>query len=132
MTIDSTVARRMAKALEARPEKKFVRVILPWVIAVGGLVIYTATLNHWASLRDVTQVARLSGWGWQTEVYWPLNWLLTLPISLLPARVIPLALNIFSMLCAVLTLALMARSVALLPHDRTHEQRQKERSASAT
>jgi tetratricopeptide (TPR) repeat protein len=132
MSIDSTVARRMAKALEARPEKKFVPVILPWVIAVGGLVIYTATLNHWASLGNVTQVARLSGWGWQTEVYWPLNWLLTLPISLLPARAIPVALNIFSMLCAVLTLALLARSIALLPHDRTHEQRQKERSASAT
>jgi tetratricopeptide (TPR) repeat protein len=42
-----------------------------------------------------------------------------------------LALNIFSMTCAVLTLALLARSVALLPHDRTHEQRQKERSPSA-
>jgi tetratricopeptide (TPR) repeat protein len=35
------------------------------------------------------------------------------------------------MVCAVLTLALLARSVALLPHDRTHEQRQKERSPSA-
>jgi len=40
------MARRMAKAPEARPEKKFVRVILPWVIALGGLVIYAATLNH--------------------------------------------------------------------------------------
>ena len=131
MTIDSTVGRRMAKALEVRPEKKFVRVILPWVIVVGGLAIYSATLNHWASLRNLTQVASLSGWGWQTDVFFPLNWLLTQPLRLLPARAVPPALNIFSMLCAVLTLALLARSVALLPHDRTHEQRQKERSSSA-
>jgi tetratricopeptide (TPR) repeat protein len=131
MSIDSTVARRMAKATEARPESKFVRVILPWVIAVGGLVVYAATLNHWASLRSLTQVASLSGWGWQTEVYWPLNWLLTLPLRLLPSRAVPLALNLFSMICAVLTLALLARSVAHLPHDRTHEQRQKERNPSA-
>jgi tetratricopeptide (TPR) repeat protein len=131
MSIDSTVARRMAKPLEVRPEKKFVRVILPWIISVGGLLIYAATLNHWVSLRSLTQIANVSGSGWQTEVYWPLNWLLTLPFRLLPARAVPLALNLFSMLCAVLTLALLARSVALLPHDRTHEQRQKERSPSA-
>jgi len=56
MTIDSTVGRRMAKALDARPERKFVRHILPWVIAVGGLAIYSATLNHWASLGSLTQV----------------------------------------------------------------------------
>jgi tetratricopeptide (TPR) repeat protein len=131
MSIESTVARRMAKAPEPHPEKKFVRVILPWLIAVGGFVIYAATLNHWASLRSLNQVASVSGWGWQTEVYWPLNWLVTLPLKLLPVRAVPLALNILSMVCAVLTLALLARSVALLPHDRTHEQRQKERNSTA-
>lgn len=118
----------MAKELEALPEKKFVRAILPWVLAAVGLVIYAATLNHWVSLGNLSQVARLSGWGWQTEVYFPLSWLVTLPFGLLPATVVPLALNVFSMLCAVLTLALLARSVALLPHDRTHEQREKEHS----
>src|SRR5439155_25798238 len=40
----------------------------------------------------------------------------------------PLALNLFSMVCAVLTLALLARSVTLLPHDRTHPQRLREKS----
>ncbi len=121
----------MAKELEARPEKKFVRLILPWVIAVVALVIYTATLNHWVTLANLPQVARLSKWGWQTEVYFPLNWLITYPLSWLPVTAVPLALNVFSMLCAVLTLALLARSVALVPHDRTHEQRQKEHSPSA-
>jgi tetratricopeptide (TPR) repeat protein len=42
---------------------------------------------------------------------------------------IPVALNLFSAVCAALTLALLARSVTLLPHDRTHEQRVRERSA---
>ena len=40
----------------------------------------------------------------------------------------PLALNLFALICAVLTLALLARSVMLLPQDRTHEQRLREHS----
>ena len=41
---------------------------------------------------------------------------------------IPLALNLFTAVCAALSLALLARSVALLPHDRSHDQRLKEHS----
>ncbi|MBI3877093.1 MAG: tetratricopeptide repeat protein, partial [Verrucomicrobia bacterium] len=41
----------------------------------------------------------------------------------------PLALNFFSAVCAALTLMLLARSVALLPQDRTREQRARLRSA---
>src|SRR5215475_11531149 len=100
MSINSTVGRRMAKALEARPDKKFVRVTLPWIIAAAGLAIYSTTLNHWASLASLTEVANLSGWGWQIDAFRPLTWLLTLPIRLFPPRVVPLALNVFSMLCA--------------------------------
>src|SRR5882724_7367307 len=131
MSIDSTMGRRMAKELAAHPEKKFVRVALFWIIAAAGLAIYGATLNHWTSLASLTETANLSGWGWQIDVYRPLTWLVTLPRRLLPGRLIPLSLNVFSMLCAILTLALLARSVALLPHDRTHEQRQKEKNPSA-
>ena len=43
-----------------------------------------------------------------------------------------LALNLFSAACGVLTLALLARSVALLPHDRTDEQRRREHSDYST
>src|SRR5205807_1587784 len=46
----------------------------------------------------------------------------------LPAKTVPYALNLFSAVCAALSLALLARSVMLLPHDRTHEQRQREKS----
>lgn len=131
MSIDSTVRRRMAKAPEARPEKKFVRVILPWVIAAAGLVIYIATLNRWTSLATLPRIARLAGWSWQPEIYSPFDWLITYPLAWLPTRLIPVGLSLFSAVCAALTLALVARSVALLPHDRTHEQRQKEHSPSA-
>ena len=50
---------------------------------------------------------------------------------MLPEAWVPLALNLFSAVCAAATLALLARSVTLLPHDRTHEQRQREHGAFA-
>jgi tetratricopeptide (TPR) repeat protein len=46
----------------------------------------------------------------------------------LPAAWQLLAVNAFSMVCSVLTLAILARSVAILPHDRTRDQRQLERN----
>ena len=43
-------------------------------------------------------------------------------------RRFPVALNLFSAVCAALTLGLLARSVAILPHDRTDAQREREHS----
>jgi len=83
------------------------------------------TLNRWVSFGNLEQVSNVSGWSWYPSFFAPVNYLLTLPIRWLPPRVIPLALNMFSAVCAALSLALLARSVALLPHDRTHEQREK-------
>src|SRR5438552_812512 len=120
-------------ATKAAPEKQFVRSILPWLLGGAMLCLYFFTLNHWVSLGSLQEVANLSGWSpsleLDLELYSPLTFLLTLPIRWLPPALIPLALNLFVALCAALTLALLARSVALLPHDRTHEQREKERSA---
>ena len=54
-------------------------------------------------------------------------WLvLTYPFHWIPAAWQPVGLNCFTALCAALTLAILARSVRLLPHDRTREQRQRE------
>jgi tetratricopeptide (TPR) repeat protein len=106
----------------------FVLAGLPWVVAGGALIIYLATFNPWVSFNGLLQVAKVSGWTWQPELTGPLYWALTLPMHWLPARAIPVALNLFSTGCAVLTLALLARSVALLPHNRTQEQRERERS----
>jgi tetratricopeptide (TPR) repeat protein len=109
---------------EVRSEKKFVPAFLPWLVGAGALAVYLVTLNRWVSLSSLQQVARVSGWTWQPELFGPVFWLATYPFRWLPAHTIPLALNLFAATCAALALALLARSVALLPHDRTHEQRQ--------
>ncbi|MBP7975474.1 MAG: DUF2723 domain-containing protein, partial [Verrucomicrobia bacterium] len=120
----------MTSEPEVNPEKSFIRTFLPWLVAAGALALYLATLNHWISLGSLPQVARLCGWTWQPELHGPLFWLVTYPFRWLPSHAIPLALNFFAAVCAALTLALLARSVVLLPHDRTHEQRQKQKDKS--
>jgi tetratricopeptide (TPR) repeat protein len=121
----------MTLAPELNPQQRFVPAVLPWLVAGGALLIYLLTLNHWVSVGSLWQVAKTSGWTWQPELEGPLYWLVTYPIRWLPASAIPLALNLFSLVCAVLVLALLARSVALLPHDRTEAQRSRERSEFA-
>jgi tetratricopeptide (TPR) repeat protein len=129
MSIDSTVARRMTMAHEASPENRFVAAVLPWLAAAVAALVYLLTLNHWVSFSSLLPVAKTSGWIWQPSFTDPLYWLITYPLRLLPSAIIPVALNLFSAVCAALTLALLARSVALLPHDRTKEQRIREGSA---
>jgi tetratricopeptide (TPR) repeat protein len=129
MSIDSTIARPMTMAREANPEKSFVSAVLPWLIAGVALLFYLLTLNHWLSFSSLLPVARTSGWVWQPSLTDPLYWLVTFPLSWFPAAAIPVLLNLFSAVCAALTLALLARSVSLLPHDRTKEQRIREGGA---
>jgi len=126
MSISSTLARHMTMEQPVSPRQRFTRAFLPWVVATGAIVLYLLTLSHWVTSNSLGHTAKVSGWSWQPEFYEPLYWLLTYPFHWLPARLIPLALNAFSAVCAALTLGLLARSVALLPHDRTHAQRQKE------
>lgn len=106
----------------------FVQSVLPWFVAAGALLIYLLTLNHWVSLNSLPYVAKVTGWDWSLPLQAPLFFLLTFPVRGLPSGWQPLALNAFAAVCAALTLALLARSVALLPHDRTLAQRQRERN----
>jgi tetratricopeptide (TPR) repeat protein len=115
-----------------RRKNTFARVALPWIVAAGALAIYLLTLNRWVSFGSLPSIARAAGWIWQPEITSPLNWLVTLPFRWLPATSIPLALNLFSAVCGALTLALLVRSVALLPHNRTEQQRIRERSVDGT
>lgn len=107
----------------ARHECRFVRNALPWVVGAAALAGYVATLNRWVSLDSLALVARVNGWDWLPRLSQPLLLLLTFPFRWLPAIWVPLALNLFTAVCASLTLALLARSVALLPHDRLRQQR---------
>jgi tetratricopeptide (TPR) repeat protein len=101
---------------------------LPWVVAALALLLYVLTLNRWVTLESLPYVAKVTGWDWSLPFQNPLFYVLTFPLRLFPLAWQPVILNLFSAVCAALTLALLARSVALLPHDRTHEQRQRERS----
>ncbi len=102
--------------------------LLPWAVCGGALVLYLLTLNHWVSLSSLPLVAKVTGWDWVLPHQSPLFFLLTYPFRWLPVGVQPVALNALSAVWAGLTLLLLARSVMLLPQDRTHEQRQRERS----
>jgi tetratricopeptide (TPR) repeat protein len=106
----------------------FVRSKLPWIAGAGALIVFLLTLNHWVSLRSLGMTARVAGWEMELPVQWPLFFTITFPFRFLPGAIQPIALNLFTALCAGLTVALLARSIALLPQDRTHEQRIRERS----
>ncbi|MEO5803507.1 MAG: tetratricopeptide repeat protein [Verrucomicrobiota bacterium] len=121
----------MTTELQEEPSKEilrpnFVTRFLPWIIAGGVLLIYLFTLNHWVTLKSLPVVAKIAGWDWHPTWFEPLHFLLTYPARWLPTHLQMPVLNFFAAICAALTLALLARSVALLPHDRTREQRQRE------
>ena len=127
----STWGHRFIMEREKSSERSVTTTFLPWFVAGAGLLVYLFTLNHWVTTSSIVQVAKVSGWTWQPETTGPLYWLVTLPFHLLPDKLVPLGLNLLSAICAALTLALLARSVSILPHDRTEDQRIRERSPSA-
>ena len=118
----------MTTEIRKDPRKQFTPRFWPWILAAVMLAVYGATLERWVSLLNMDYVAKVSGWTWQPEVYNPLLYLLTYPLRWLPAAQIPVALNLLAAVCGVLTLALLARTVAILPQDRTEAQRLRETS----
>ena len=106
-----------------RLERRFSRDGLPWIVGAAALAVYLVTLNHFVTLTSLALVNRVSGLDWHPMLSQPLACLLTFPFRWLPAGWVPLALNAFTAVCAALTLATLARSVALLPHDRMEQQR---------
>jgi tetratricopeptide (TPR) repeat protein len=102
--------------------RKYVPATLPWVIAAAAFLVYIISLNWWVSLNSLGPVARVCGWLWRPALTQPLTCAVLYPFSWLSESWIPLALNVFAALCAVLVLALLARSVSLLPHDLTPEE----------
>ncbi len=100
---------------------------LPWISATAAAIVYLATMSHWLTLGSLPTVGKAAGWyWWVANLNSPLTYLVTLPFKALPPTSLPLALNALAALLAALTLAQLARSVILLPQDRTREQRQRE------
>ena len=113
-----------------KPRRGQVTHRLPWIASSVALLLYLLTLNHWVSFVNMAQVAKISGYSWQSEALNPVYFLVSSPLRLLPAAWTPLAVNLLSAVCAALVIALLTRAVILLPHDRTHQQR--ERLTSST
>ena len=118
----------MANNIQTDPRNHFAPRFMPWLTALAMLAAYGLTLNHWVTLANLLPVARVSGFVWQPEFISPLTFLFTYPFRWLPPAIIPIALNLFSAVCAAGTLGLLARSVTILPHDRTEMERTRERS----
>lgn len=114
--------------MAAREHSRFVHFILPWLTAVVGLVLYGATLSRWVGFGSVEVISKVAGWDWNTMQLGPVTLLITAPLRWLPTAAQPIGLNALSAVLAATTLGLLAKCVALLPHDRTREQRQRERS----
>jgi tetratricopeptide (TPR) repeat protein len=100
-------------------ERRFVSVTLPWAVAGVALILYLLTLNRGLTLGNLLSVAGLTGLQWQPGLASPVYTLLTWPLRWLPPDWVPVILSLFSAVCGALTLALLARCVALLPYDRT-------------
>lgn len=118
----------MPNANQSDARKNFVPRYLPWVLGAVMFIVFWATLNPWVTMLNLPQLAVVSGWVWQPRVFNPLIFLVTLPFRVLPAAHLPGVLNIFSGLCAAASLGILARCVAILPHDRTEMERVRERS----
>lgn len=103
--------------------RNFAQHQLPWLIAGAALLLYLLTLNPWVGINSLQLTAQLSGWEGSLPYDRPLLWLVGLPLHLLPAAKLPAAANALAALFAAAALATLARCVALLPHDRTREQR---------
>lgn len=108
----------MTTATPETPGRKFTPSFLPWMVAAIAFAFYGLTLNSWMNLDSLTLTAQVAGWDGQPMVRQPALFLATYPLRWLPAAQVPVALNLFSAVCAALTLALLARSVLLLPQDR--------------
>src|SRR5258705_6215060 len=117
---------------QAQPSKRtaspcgFAQRLLPWLSAIAFFLIYAVRLSRWMSYQGLPTLARAAGWDWNLIYHQPLHFLSMYPVRWLPAAWQVMGLNLFSALCSVLTLALLARSVAILPYDRTRDERQLE------
>ncbi|MBX3731793.1 MAG: tetratricopeptide repeat protein [Verrucomicrobiae bacterium] len=104
-------------------QRPFVARFLPWVLGALFLALYLATLHPWIGVANAALAGQLGGWDPDLAYTEPVLWFLTRPLLLLPPSAFPAGLNVLAALFGALTIALLARSVALLPHDRMREQR---------
>ncbi len=114
--------------MEPENRSALVQSRLPWLIAAAALLFYLLTLNRWVCLSSLPTAASIAARDWTPPITGPLSFLVTFPFRWLPSGWQAIALNALAAVCGAATLGLLARSVALLPHDRTRDERQREQS----
>jgi tetratricopeptide (TPR) repeat protein len=106
----------------------YVQRLLPCVLGAVSLVLFFLTMSHSATFASLSEVGKVTGWDWSPKVNGPVFYLLTLPVTFLAEGSRMFAMNALTVVLAALTLFNLARSVSLLPHDRTRDQRIREQS----
>lgn len=106
----------------------FIQRRLPWCIVAVFFVLYFFTRSSWATGASIDTISKITGWSWSPQTNNPLLYLLTYPVRWLPSPSQTLVLNALASLLGALTLGQLARTISLLPQDRTRDQRQRERS----
>ena len=96
---------------------------LPVIIGWAAFLVYSLTLCRGISLTNLPLTATLTGWQSAPVTGQPVLWLLTAPFRWLPPGWVPIAVNLSSSIWAAGSLALLARSVQLLPLNRLRVQR---------
>lgn len=97
--------------------------LLPWVLGGAFLILYVVTLNPWVTPTNVLLVSQVLGWELDLPYLKSLLYVLGKVVALLPTERVPWILNGVAAVLGALTVGILARCVALLPHDRTREQR---------
>lgn len=97
--------------------------LLPWIVSAAALAVYLATVSRWLTVQSLTVVSQVGGWDDNFPANAPVLYLLTRPLTWLPAGLLPIAGNLFTTLLAAASIWNLARTVQLFPQDRTHPQR---------
>jgi len=69
---------------------------IPLTVALVAFVWYVCTMGAGVTVHSLPLAAKLAGWDASPLVGQPLVWLLTLPLKLLPAGWVPLAVKLLA------------------------------------
>lgn len=111
-----------------RSSRLFVTRKLPWVLSAVVVLVYLATLNPWMGIQSLRPVTEAAGWSFEFPFSQPVHLVLGGVVARVAGTAFPLVANFLTALLAGGVIFQLARSAALLPHDRRHEERIREPS----
>jgi tetratricopeptide (TPR) repeat protein len=104
----------------------FVTRKLPWILAGVAFAAFLITRNAWIGPNSLRAVFEAAGWGFENDFAQPLHQIFGMALSSLTGPKFPGQANLLTAAMAAVVVYLLARCVALLPHDRRHEERIRE------